>query len=99
MHMRMKEQLPGPGVEHANHAEAGADEPRVLSQLLQSCGGGPIVHARVPVTNLVCKLYRDDEIRVHLFYDEHDRLAQTRFDMDPYKSLPLAGGVTLHWAR
>ena len=72
---------------------------RAKPRWLQSCGGGPIVHAKVPVTNAVCGIYRDDEIRVRLFYDERDRLVQTQFDMNPYKSLPLAGGVTLHWAR
>jgi hypothetical protein len=72
---------------------------RAKPRWLQSCGGGPIIHARVPVRNLVCGLYRDDEIRVRLFYDERDRLAQTQFDMNPYKSLPLVGGITLHWAR
>ncbi len=33
VHVRMIEQLAGPGVEHADHAEAGADEARVLGQL------------------------------------------------------------------
>jgi hypothetical protein len=72
---------------------------RAKPRWLQSCGGGPIIHARVPVQNAVCSLYRDDEIRVRLFYDERDRLAQTQFDMNPFKSLPLVGGITLHWAR
>jgi hypothetical protein len=72
---------------------------RAKPRWLQSCGGGPIVHARVPVRNIVCKLYRDDEIRVRLFYDERGRLTQTQFDMNPYKSLPLVGGIVLHWAR
>src|SRR5712691_12959306 len=35
----MIEELAGPGVEYSDHAEVGADEPRVLSQLLQSSGG------------------------------------------------------------
>src|SRR5260370_17505932 len=39
MDVRMIEQLPGPGVEHADHPEAGADEARVLGQLQQSSGG------------------------------------------------------------
>ncbi len=72
---------------------------RAKPRWLQSCGGGPIVHARVPVGNAVCAIYRDDEIRVRLFYDERGRLGQTQFDMNPYKSLPLVAGVTLHWAR
>lgn len=72
---------------------------RAKPRWLQSCGGGPIIHATVPVKNPVCRVYRDGEIRVRLFYDERDRLSRTQVDMDPYKSLPLAGGVTLHWAR
>jgi hypothetical protein len=66
---------------------------------LASCGSGPIVQARVPVNNLVCKVYRDDEIRVRFFYDEHDRLSQTSVDMKPFYSLPLPGAATIHWAR
>ena len=66
---------------------------------LQSCGAGPFVEAPVPVRNLVCKLYRDDGIRVRLFYDERGRLVQTAVDMRPFYSLPLPGGSALHWAR
>jgi hypothetical protein len=66
---------------------------------LQSCGSGPFVQASVPVRSLVCKVYRDDETRVRLFYDEHDRLIQTAVEMKPFYSLPLPGGVTLHWAK
>jgi hypothetical protein len=33
MNVRMIEELAGPGVEHAHHAEASADEARVLGQL------------------------------------------------------------------
>ena len=82
------------------HAVVSVDEcRRAKPRWLQSCGGGPIVHAKVPVANLVCRIYRDDEIRVRLFYDERDRLTRTQVDMDPFRSLPLAGGITLHWAR
>src|SRR5712691_8311047 len=35
MNMRMIEELAGPGVEHADHPEAGADEARVVCQLQQ----------------------------------------------------------------
>ena len=82
--------------------------PRVLSvdqcrrakpRDLQSCGSGPIVQAAVPVRNLVCKVYRYDEIRVRFFYDELGRLSRTSVDMQPFYSLPLPGGVAIHWAR
>ena len=66
---------------------------------LASCGSGPIVQAAVPVKNLICKAYRDDEVRVRFFYDEHDRLSQTSVDMRPFYSLPIPGIATVHWAR
>jgi hypothetical protein len=66
---------------------------------LASCGSGPIVQAGVQVKNLICKLYRDDEVRVRFFFDEHDRLSQVSVDMRPFYSLPLPGGITFHWAR
>ena len=82
------------------HAVVSVEEcRRAKPRWLASCGGGPIVHAKVPVSNLVCRIYRDDEIRVRLFYDERDRLERTQLDMNTFHSLPLAGGVTLHWAR
>jgi hypothetical protein len=66
---------------------------------LPSCGSGPIVQASVPVRNLICKVYRDDEIRVRFFFDEHDRMERMSVDMKPFYSLPLAGGLVLHWAK
>ena len=66
---------------------------------LASCGSGPLVQARVPVKNLICKAYRDDEVRVRFFYDEHDRLSQVSVDMKPFYSLPIPGVFTIHWAR
>jgi hypothetical protein len=66
---------------------------------LPRCGSGPMIQADVPVNNLVCKVYRDDEIRVRFFYDERDRLERLSVDMKPFYSLPLPGGVVIHWAR
>ena len=65
---------------------------------LQSCGDGPFVQAAVPVKNVVCRIYRDDEIRVRFFFDEHERMERLTVDMSPFYSLPLPG-FTLHWAR
>src|ERR1700754_5148572 len=31
---------------------------------MTACGGGPTVLAKVPVKSLICRVYRDDEIRV-----------------------------------
>jgi hypothetical protein len=70
-------------------------KPRTLSR----CGDGQLLVAKVPVKNLVCRIYRDDEIAVMLQYDQRDRLERMESEMHPYKSLPLPGGHTLHWAR
>lgn len=73
-----------------------ARKPRFLSR----CENGPLVVARVPVSNLICRVYRDDEIQVRLQYDDRDRLARVALDMAPYKSLPLPGtDASIHWAR
>src|SRR5260221_12468246 len=54
------------------HSMVSVDECRKAKpRWLQSCGGGPIVHAPVPGKNLVCKPYPADGIPVRLFYDEH----------------------------
>lgn len=71
---------------------------RAKPRFLANCGDGPLVYAKFPVRSPVCRIYRDDEIRVQLQYDSRERLARTEAEMNPYKSLPLPG-VTLHWAR
>lgn len=71
-------------------------KPRFLSR----CESGPLVVAKVPVSNAICRIYRDDEILVRLQYDERDRLSRVVLDMAPYRSLPVPGtGFTFHWAR
>lgn len=71
-------------------------KPRTLDR----CADGPLIIARVPVKNMICNLYRDDEITTWLQYDSHDRLSRVQFDMRPYKSLPIPGtDMTIHWAR
>ena len=75
--------------------ECRSHKPRNLSR----CDDGLLLVARVPVKNLICRVYRDPEISVMLQYDPHDRLARIESEMNPYKSLPLPGGHTLHWAR
>lgn len=67
---------------------------------LANCGDGPILTARVPVKNTICRIYRDDDIRVRLHFDDHDRLWRIATDMSPYRSLPIPfTGAMLHWAR
>ncbi len=71
-------------------------KPRFLSQ----CGVGPLVYARVPIQNSVCRFYRDSDIRIQLQYDGLGRLARIASDMNPYRSLPVPfTAFALHWAR
>ena len=71
-------------------------KPRFLSR----CEDGPLLVAKVPVSNMVCRIYRDDEIAVRLQYDKRDRLARMAMEMNPYRSLPIPGtGIAIHWAR
>jgi len=82
------------------HAVLGLDDCRRRKpRNLASCGDGATVVARVPVTNLVCRIYRDDEISVMLQYDARDRLARQYVEMNPFRSLPLPWGGALHWGR
>ena len=73
---------------------------RAKPRFLAYCGAGPLVIARVPVRNAVCRIYRDSEILVQLQYDDFGRLSRVATDMAPFKSLNLPyTGITLHWAR
>ncbi|HEX4781654.1 MAG TPA: hypothetical protein VH301_12915 [Usitatibacter sp.] len=82
------------------HAVLSVDECRHRKpRNLPGCGEGITLVAKVPVTNLVCRIYRDDEIAVTLQYDARDRLARRYVEMNPFKSLPLPWGGALHWAR
>ena len=67
---------------------------------LEVCGKGPLLHAKVPVRNAICSVYRDDEIRVQLQYDDRGSLERIQTDMNPYRSLPIPfTDARLHWAR
>lgn len=73
---------------------------RAKPRSLARCGSGPLVIARVPVNDPICRVYRDDEVRVLLQYDELDRLSRLQLDMNPYRSLPIPlTDVVIHWAR
>ncbi|QJR15776.1 hypothetical protein [Usitatibacter palustris] len=73
---------------------------RAKPRNLASCPPGPLLIAKVPVENLVCRLYRDEEIRVQLHYDERNRLTRIVTEMNPFKSLPIPfTQAVLHWGR
>jgi hypothetical protein len=73
---------------------------RARSKVIDRCGPGVLVYAAVPVPNLVCRFYRDDEINVQLHFSEKDRLQRVQADMSPYRAieLPLVG-KTLYWGK
>ena len=83
------------------HAVMSVDQCRSRKpRQLERCGEGPLVIAKVPVANVICRLYRDDEISVWLQYDARDRLVRQQVDMSPYKSLPIPfTDLVVHWAR
>ena len=71
---------------------------RVKPRFLAECGDGPLVLAKVPVKNRVCRIYLDDEIKVQLQFDERDHLTRIKTEMSPYRSLPVPfTGKTIHW--
>ena len=73
---------------------------RARLQFLDQCGPGPMVYATVPVSNLICRIYRDSDIKVQLHYTERDRLARVHVDMAPFRSLPIPGTATKRdWAK
>ena len=73
---------------------------RSRPRFVVECGGGPLIYARVPVRNEVCRVYRDDSILVQLQYDSRNRLARTQVDMAPFKSLPIPFMHTaIDWAK
>jgi hypothetical protein len=70
------------------------------NRLSLPCGTGTLVVAHVPIQNTVCRIYRDDEVRVQLQFDEHDSLVRLATDMNPYRSLPVPfSSVVVHWGR
>src|SRR3954471_4259259 len=79
-----------------SHESCRRSRPRFVVE----CGDGPLVYARVPVRNDICRIYRDDSILVQLQYDARGRLARMQADMAPFKSLPIPFLHTaIDWAR
>jgi hypothetical protein len=72
---------------------------RARLAFLERCGPGPLLYARVPTQDAICRIYRDDAITVQLHYNEKERLAAAQVDMKPFRSLPLPFDATLHWGR
>lgn len=85
---------------HWQISQVSAEQCRHLTpRVLETCGLGMTILGELPVENRICKFYRDNAIRIQLQYDERDRLNRMVVEMNPFKSLPLPFGRTLHWAR
>ena len=72
---------------------------RARMAFIEQCGPGAMAYASVPVSNLVCRIYRDDAVTVQLHFTDKERLARVQVDMKPFRSLPIPGGPAIHWAR
>jgi hypothetical protein len=69
-------------------------------RFLDRCSSGSLIYAKLPVRNKVCSLYRDDEVKVQVQYDDKGRLVRLKTDMAPFKSLPIPFfSSSLYWAR
>lgn len=86
------------GIPHQVITRDGCRE--VKPRFLQHCPVGTLVHAEVPVKHLVCRTYRDANIRVGLHYTDKGHLAQVAADMKPDKYLWIPGVEwRLYWGR
>ena len=83
------------------HAVLSVDQCRSRKpRQLDRCGEGPLLVAKIPVKDAICRIYRDDEITAWLQYDGRDRLVRQQLDMSPFRSLPIPFTATaIHWAR
>jgi hypothetical protein len=67
---------------------------------VDACGAGDLVYVKIPIHNVVCRIYRDSAIQVRLQYDEHGRLQQWHPGMKPYRVLRLPWlGIEWFWGR
>jgi len=71
---------------------------QVKPRFMARCGPGTVAYAKVPVANAVCRLYRDDSVKVQLWYTPSGHLARTVTDMNPYKRFVLPWGGEIAWA-
>jgi hypothetical protein len=67
---------------------------------VDACGAGDLVYVKVPIHDLVCRIYRDSAIQVRVQYDEHGRLQRLQPEMKPYRVLHLPWlGIDWFWGR
>ena len=51
------------------------------------CPSGELLLGAVPVTNRVCRYYRDESVRFQLAFNIHNQLIHIQTDMHPYRML------------
>ncbi|HUA89053.1 MAG TPA: hypothetical protein VL994_06440 [Steroidobacteraceae bacterium] len=56
---------------------------------VDSCPDGPLVWGKVPVRNLVCRVYRDDSVHFQMAFDDKERLVRMQVHMAPYLRLRI----------
>lgn len=56
---------------------------------LTACPGGPLLLGAVPVTNRVCRYYRDRSVRFYLGFNRFSQLVHIQTDMNPYRILKV----------
>ena len=64
---------------------------------VEGCPGGALLLGMVPVSNRICRYYRDSSVRFQLGFNAHEQLVRIQTDMNPYGKLriPLIGELEL----
>lgn len=60
-------------------------KPRFLAQ----CESGDLYYLKIPISNEICRIYRDDNVKVQLQYNEKGQLSRMIFDMAPFKYIEI----------
>jgi hypothetical protein len=53
------------------------------------CPSGVLLLGVVPVSNRICRYYRDNNVRFQLGFNNHSQLIRIQTDMNPYRILKL----------
>lgn len=54
---------------------------------VETCPSGVLLLGAVPVSDRVCRYYRDDSVRFQLAYNVRNQLIHIQTDMNPYRML------------
>ena len=71
-------------------------KPRFLAR----CESGDLYYLRIPISNKICRIYRDDSVKVQLQYNEKGQLSRMVFDMAPFKFVEIPYfKQRIYWAK